>query len=324
MPEALAADKQHHILGVQANVWTEYMYSPELIEYYTYPRIVALSEVGWTNQNRKDYADFERRLENVRVRLDMHNINYYIPLPENKDVPSSDYVAFIDEVTLDFDSTEPVKIVYTTDNSEPTATSTEFTTPLTFKEPTTLKLRSILSSGKMSRVRVINIEKESYSKSSSLPSNYKGIKAEHYKGVMHKVSELDGLTPSEIEYIKRPEESKHLVKGYKELAQDDYYSSILSGMFEVEKDDIYYFQSTADQLWVDGKLLLDYEGVPKKQPHPGKSIALESGIHHFKMVRLSAIVGGWPPLWEPLYIKMRAQDDNNFLYMKESFYNPKK
>lgn len=324
MPEALAADKQHHILGVQANVWTEYMYSPELIEYYTYPRIVALSEVGWTNQNRKDYADFERRLENVRVRLDMHNINYYIPLPENKDVPSSDYVAFIDEVTLDFDSTEPVKIVYTTDNSEPTATSTEFTTPLTFKEPTTLKLRSILSSGKMSRVRVINIEKESYSKSSSLPSNYKGIKAEHYKGVMHKVSELDGLTPSEIEYIKRPEESKHLVKGYKELAQDDYYSSILSGIFEVEKDDIYYFQSTADQLWVDGKLLLDYEGVPKKQPHPGKSIALESGIHHFKMVRLSAIVGGWPPLWEPLYIKMRAQDDNNFLYMKESFYNPKK
>lgn len=324
MPEALATDKRHHILGVQANVWTEYMYTSELREYYTYPRVVAVSEVGWTNEDRKDYSDFERRLDNIRVRLDMHGINYYIPVPENKNVPSTNFIAFTDNVELEFKTTEPVTIVYTTDGTEPTGKSNVYSEALKFDTGATLKLRSILASGKMGEVRTITIDKQTYLESQSTPSEYKGVKAEHFKGIMHQVKELDGLTPDEVEFISKPENSKHLVKGYRELVEDDFYSSILSGVFHVEKDDIYYFKSTADQLWIDDKLVLDFESAVKKQPHCGSSIALEAGVHHFKMVRVSGIVGGWPPLWEPLYIMMRAQGDSKYTYMNEDFYNPAK
>ncbi len=322
VPEKLAEDKVHHILGVQANVWTEYMYTPELVEYYTYPRVIALAEVGWTNQDRKDYIDFERRLDNIRARLDMYGINYYIPLPEDKGKPSSDFMAFTDQVTLDFDSTEPVKFVYTTDGSEPNLNSKEFTEQLTFNESTTVKIRSVLPTGKMSRIRTIELDKQNYTKANSNLNDYKGIKAMYFKGLIHKVKDLDELTAEEVEYITAPQKAKHIVKGYRELEADDYYNTILTGVFNVDKSDIYYFKSTADQLWIDGQLVLDYEGVPKKQPHPGRSIALEAGTHEFKMVRVSAIVGGWPPLWEPLYIMMRSSAQDKFTYMDDSFYQP--
>lgn len=48
--------------GVQANLWAEYVPTPEHSEYMLYPRVLALSEVGWSNSKRKDYKDFHRRV----------------------------------------------------------------------------------------------------------------------------------------------------------------------------------------------------------------------------------------------------------------------
>lgn len=76
-------DKKHHILGAQCNMWNEYNYTMQEMEYDIYPRIIAMAEVNWTPRNLKDYPDFERRLDNQRVRLDMHDVNYYIPVPED-------------------------------------------------------------------------------------------------------------------------------------------------------------------------------------------------------------------------------------------------
>ena len=49
------------VLGVQANLWTEYISTPEQAEYMLYPRLFALAEVAWSPAERKDYADFHRR-----------------------------------------------------------------------------------------------------------------------------------------------------------------------------------------------------------------------------------------------------------------------
>ena len=321
MPAELAKDKQHHILGIQANIWTEYMYTPELVEYFTYPRVVAVSEVGWTSLNNKDYSDFERRLDNIRVRLDMHDVNYYIPVPEQKGIPSCNFVAFVDETTLEFDTTEPVTIVYTTDGSEPNANSTIYDSPLTFTESSTLKLRSILASGKMGEVRTITIEQQQYLPATEKEADFEGIKAEHFKGVMHKIDQLEGLTPDTVEYIASPQKASFRVKGYRELTEDDYYNSILTGTITVDADDIYYFKSTADQLWIDGKLILTNEGEVKKNSRADRSVALAKGTHSFKMIRLSGINGGWPPVWEPLYIMLRASGESKYTYMPDEFYN---
>jgi hexosaminidase len=70
-------DKEHHraILGVQGNLWTEYIASLRHAEYMIYPRLSALAEVAWSPADR-DYPDFKRRLEHHLRRLDLMGINY--------------------------------------------------------------------------------------------------------------------------------------------------------------------------------------------------------------------------------------------------------
>lgn len=61
VPASLDAGKRDLILGPQANVWAEYIPTPEQMEYMIYPRLLALAEVAWTNPENKDYDDFHRR-----------------------------------------------------------------------------------------------------------------------------------------------------------------------------------------------------------------------------------------------------------------------
>lgn len=62
VPDALSESESKHILGAQANVWTEYISTPEQVEYMILPRMAALSEVCWSSQNDKDWLDFQKRL----------------------------------------------------------------------------------------------------------------------------------------------------------------------------------------------------------------------------------------------------------------------
>jgi len=76
IPKELQVDKQHYILGSQANVWTEYMINPQQVEYMAYPRICALSEVLWTGDARGSYANFLQRLKRHFYRLNTWKVHY--------------------------------------------------------------------------------------------------------------------------------------------------------------------------------------------------------------------------------------------------------
>jgi hexosaminidase len=73
----LNADEQKHILGLQGNVWSEYLSTPQYMEYMTYPRMFAISEIGWTPASKKDFEDFLARFEVQRKRYDKLGINYF-------------------------------------------------------------------------------------------------------------------------------------------------------------------------------------------------------------------------------------------------------
>jgi hexosaminidase len=73
----LNADEQKHILGLQGNVWTEYLSTPQYMEYMAYPRMFAISEIGWTQGSKKDFEDFLARFGVQRVRYDKIGINYF-------------------------------------------------------------------------------------------------------------------------------------------------------------------------------------------------------------------------------------------------------
>lgn len=83
-PSNLTSNEGNHILGVQGNVWTEYMPTSAYVEYMTFPRAIALAEVGWTPQNLKNADDFKKRLDIHKKRLDHLKVNYFgAPLNQN-------------------------------------------------------------------------------------------------------------------------------------------------------------------------------------------------------------------------------------------------
>ena len=62
VPPGIAANDRHHILGLQANVWTEHIRTEDRVEYMTFPRAAAVAEIGWTGPEKRDWNDFLRRL----------------------------------------------------------------------------------------------------------------------------------------------------------------------------------------------------------------------------------------------------------------------
>ena len=79
IPSELTLSEAKHILGAQANVWTEYISTPEYVEYMVYPRALALSEVVWTTPERKNLEGFYKRMTGNLPHLEMMGVNYRIP-----------------------------------------------------------------------------------------------------------------------------------------------------------------------------------------------------------------------------------------------------
>ncbi|MFC1653092.1 beta-N-acetylhexosaminidase [Planctomycetota bacterium] len=75
VPADLSAAEAVHILGVQGQVWTEYIPTPEHAEYMAFPRACALSEVAWTPVSKKDYQNFDQRLRQHMQRLQVLDVN---------------------------------------------------------------------------------------------------------------------------------------------------------------------------------------------------------------------------------------------------------
>ena len=76
IPSELEPQYVKHILGGQANVWTEYMPNPKKVEYMAFPRLTALAEVVWTPKEKKDYANFLVRLREHITRLQALDVNF--------------------------------------------------------------------------------------------------------------------------------------------------------------------------------------------------------------------------------------------------------
>jgi hexosaminidase len=79
VPDVLTRDEARHILGPQANVWTEYIKTAEYVEYMAYPRAVALAEVAWSARDSRDWNDFVGRLDTVLGHLRALGVNYREP-----------------------------------------------------------------------------------------------------------------------------------------------------------------------------------------------------------------------------------------------------
>jgi hexosaminidase len=76
MPAALTPEEAKHILGVQGNLWTEYISTNSHVEYMAFPRGAAIAEIAWSPNEKKNYADFKERIIQQFKRYDEIGWNY--------------------------------------------------------------------------------------------------------------------------------------------------------------------------------------------------------------------------------------------------------
>lgn len=76
LPADLDSLTRRYVIGTQANIWCEYIRTPEHVEYMALPRMDALAEVQWSEPGRKDYTSFLNRLDHMRTIYDLYDYHY--------------------------------------------------------------------------------------------------------------------------------------------------------------------------------------------------------------------------------------------------------
>ena len=141
MNESLTPEEQKHIIGVQANLWSEYIPTFSHVEYMELPRMAALCEVQWCKPENKDFNSFRQRLLPLLNLYDLNGYNYAKHILDIEPKFSVDTERGVITATLKVMDNTP--IYYTLDGSEPTTASTLYTAPVEFSEACTFKAKGI-------------------------------------------------------------------------------------------------------------------------------------------------------------------------------------
>lgn len=175
IPDVLTDAEKKHIIGVQANLWSEYLPTFSQRQYMTMPRIAALAEIQWTEPAKKDYQTFLTRLVRLMSLYDRLGYNYgkhifdihatFTPDTENG------------QIIVDLSTLGGGDIYYTLDGNDPVATSSKYEAPLNIKENVTLKAVVIRPTGN-SRIFT---EKINYNKATAKPVTLKETPSRGYE-----------------------------------------------------------------------------------------------------------------------------------------------
>ncbi len=131
-------EEKARILGVQANMWTEYISTTDYLEYMLHPRLAAISEVQWCRPETKDWNRFQHAADHICDIYDILGHKYATHVFNVRGTVNVNRTKNCAEVVLE----APTDVRYTLDGSEPTAESPLYTKPLEIRESCTLKARS--------------------------------------------------------------------------------------------------------------------------------------------------------------------------------------
>jgi len=137
-PDALNKEQQKHILGVQANVWTEYIKTFKHVQYMVLPRFAALAEVQWEDPAKpKDYNQFLQRLMRLLPIYQLEGYNYAKHIFDLR----AEVKPEVGDIQVTLSCLQDTPIYYTTDGSEPTKSSNVYKEPLKLTQDTHLKAK---------------------------------------------------------------------------------------------------------------------------------------------------------------------------------------
>ena len=312
VPTELNTKEAELIMGADACLWSEYTYSDEILESQLLPRLTALAEIVWTDENNKDWDSFQQRLKIQFPRFDMMDYNYFIPMPtgfEDDIFITEKFLVEFDEITDEIYSTAVIR--YTTDGSEPDNDSKIYTEPFSVTNNTIVKAKTFMPSGGTSSTAIAKYNRANLQLATVAGDLQQGINLQTFKGKIKKLSDFEKLLSTGklvTNKIKIPENMPA-----------DYFGLVFTGFIDIPADGLYTFYSTSDdgsQLFVNGNLLIDNDKIHGMETKYGKA-ALAKGKHTFKVVYFENNYG------EGLKVEMagpgleRQEIPGSFLFRKE-------
>ncbi|QKJ29832.1 family 20 glycosylhydrolase [Mucilaginibacter mali] len=278
VPAVLSADQQKYILGVQANLWTEYIATEDKVEYMLLPRLFALSEVAWTPLANKDLNNFELRLPRHLAWLDKAGYTYRLPKANGA----------IDTMTvgtqLNVNLTPPfpgAKIYYTIDGFDPGETTLLYDHPFTLDVPEgqfrELKTVVITPAGHTSLVSHAMVSNKPALAPVSFDGTTPGVKYKVMSGIFTEANQLEAA----------PVIDSGVVKTFSTAAfkKNKAYGVIYTGYIRIDNDGKYLF---ATKQGDGANILIDDQTVVLNDAkhglyHDGGEVLLQKGYHKFTL-----------------------------------------
>jgi hexosaminidase len=279
VPSALTPAQARHVIGAQANVWTEYIPDFRQVEYMAYPRAMALAEVLWSPRRARNWPGFLRRLAHQFERLDALDVNYRVPVVHGLE---GTHLTLDGRVHVALTTMMPgARIRYTTDGTEPDASSPLYTAPLDLAVDSVLTVTacSFPPHSRPSRPRSATFRRATPRPALAVEDTAlrPGLHWTLYVGPFFSVADLDtaaagryGLADS---LALRGDEGRR------------YYGLRLTGYLHAPADGLYTFDvasSDGSRLVIDGQTVVDHDGQHGFTERSGDA-ALAAGWHKVEL-----------------------------------------
>ncbi len=278
---ALSADQQKYIIGVQANLWTEYIATTTNAEYMLLPRLLALAETAWTPLSNKNYRDFaEVRLPRHLIRMDAAGINYRVPEPFGL----KDTLTLLPDVNYTLKpSVTDSRIFYTLDGNLPTEKSLVYKDPISINlaknQLKTLQTVEITPCGHQSIISKATVYyRQPFAAVTNLDTLHEGLKYKVIRGNFTELAQIDTLPAADSGSTKTIN-----ITGFK--SEKTNFGVIYQGFVRIDAGGNYNLGLTSDdgsQLYLDNQLVVDNDG---KHAIANKNtvVPLQKGYHQIKI-----------------------------------------
>ncbi|MBO0950815.1 family 20 glycosylhydrolase [Fibrella sp. HMF5405] len=268
IPAGLTDSEKRSIIGAQANTWTEYIPSENRVDYMVMPRMTALAERLWTNQDR--FSDYQQRLTSHYPRLDVLGVHYRVP-----DLSGfTEENVFTNQTALRIRKpTDNLTVRYTTNGNVPGPTSPVLIDSLLILQPMTVKLAAFTTSGLQGDVYTLRYRQQSYAEPVRVTNTQAGLMSTYVKGQFKNVEAMLRATAPDSAVVSQVQVPT--------IAKAGSFGVRFRGYLTVPATGIYGFFLVADDggiLRIANRPVIDNDGNHGPIEKSGQ-IALEQGSH---------------------------------------------
>lgn len=273
VPEELTAEEAKYVIGGQANLWTEYIETPQQIEYMIFPRMLALSEAVWSGLENKNFENFKIRLADRFADLDQQGVNYRIPEPAGLE----NIVTEKAETFLELRPMRGTRVHYTTDGTDPDERSPVYDNPIVLSlkpdEIKTVKTIVVNAKGRRSSIYTATVARGKMKAPETVKTTGEGLK---YELVVPGDQSRSRSGVTKTLAFSEFEKTIDITKPFS-VQYDGYIKIPADGVYELQSD------ATWDTTIVLGnKMVIDDAGTADRKPRSA-IVPLKAGLHKISL-----------------------------------------